>query len=75
MGQDSKTRQANYRKRNWLAGVSRLEVMIEDDSVRKLRRLAALHGVSQRIILQRLIDGADKCLPSVIGNAKLPVKR
>ena len=70
MATPAKTRQATYRKRNWIAGVSRLEVMIDDGSIRKLRELAVLHGVSRSVILQRLIAGAEKCLPSVIGDGE-----
>jgi hypothetical protein len=61
---DAKTRQANYRTRNWMAGVSRMELMLDDGSKRKLRQLAELHGVSRAVILQRLIAGAERCLPA-----------
>lgn len=61
---DAKTRQKNYRRRNWLAGVSRMEVMIDDGSARRLRELAALHRTTRRDILQKLIAGADRCLPA-----------
>ena len=45
-----------------MAGVSRLELMIDDASIRKLRDLAARHGVPRSVILQRLIASADaKC--------------
>ena len=75
MGTPAKTRQANYRRRKWLADVSRLELMLADSSIRKLNALAAQHGVSRAVIVGRLIAGAERCLTSVIGDGcKLPKK-
>lgn len=56
--------QAAYRARNFknADGARRLDLVIDSNSLTALKRLAAHHGVTQRAMLQKLIDDAQVAL-------------
>lgn len=66
--------QAAYRARNCkdldTARASRMDMVIDSTSLMALKRLAAHHGVTQRAMLQTLIDDAQRALLNTLDGSQ-----
>ena len=63
MGKSNAQRQAAYRQRHLKAvdaGLERVNVLVSVHAKRRLERLAACYGVTQRTMLERLLADAER---------------
>lgn len=65
MAKTNAQRQAAYRQRHLIAedgGAERINLLVSLSAKRKLERLAACYGVTQRALLERLLTDAERAL-------------